>query len=1025
MDGFPEQEQPAGHAYEFSDEEALEARFPPQPNRHDGAFSTIGSSDMAHIVGIDRNDYSDEDIKVVYEIVVRAETILAEELTPSSRLPTHALFLAYDEILAEYGLDPSERHISKLVFMVGGVKGQKSLMDKFKAVMARMNITLAIEEPQASGSEHEYRQDHIGSDADNPRNVDDEYTSTAYAGEAESTDYKSGSDYAPDISTESLDVAQERHLADKAVAFRKRHHAQFLAVATLRQWHDTAHYVKYLCAQSDATREAELREVLEDQFHIWRAAAAAAETAHATPDNAHPNAYSKRTERIAIRAHEILSTKKALMKWRQSLQDEYRKSRDARLLANQRARQEYDNDDFKENPQLAHLAQRAHRNLVLSRAFTSWSNRVEEEGVKAEVAAKAYEMSLKARAFGFARNRSVMDDMRKALASKAGNSVDSPASQAVSPDIKQPELPAPAFTKPISAVPIPSRPRPPSQRPLSSVAISTELQTRKLPIKQSTSSAARPSTVIPVTTVPPSPVSPAGVNAEAHTSPAPPVEPVLVNKPAQDADTSDDNQLDEQTMLARRHILRMRYFGAWETYTGENIVKVKEFGEEMRNQRVTQSISIWREQAASRPQQAMECEIEFEESKSYRRAAELIPKWRKKTGREAHRCEKVLEHYAERAEYYYKTTKALPVLRGKIEQANQREKLLGLYAERTNYYLRTTQALLAWRERAQEASQTHQLNESYGERANYYYRTRSTLSAWQQRTKQRRKQQLREAHLETRRTVKRGMGERCIQQWRNKLEPSYGRFEVMNVALGEALGDREWRQTSQAFTIWRRRAQKRIETAATGDTMLKQKAMDQWQDKAALHRDLKAEAEEHWEIKAKSRMLKNWNLGSLQNANRPEMAANALEKKERRLLRQIFETWYGRTADKLVPVELPDGTYRNVGQVVEGARQQAVEQQARGFLHTWRAAAVAAEADSRVSQAQNEAYAPTPGRPQLLLGSFAATRQNWTTTPLAPVPSHARWQARDSAMGRSEFGARVGRSERAKNPKNLRVSWAA
>ncbi|KAI0485792.1 hypothetical protein F4859DRAFT_472425 [Xylaria cf. heliscus] len=1021
MDRFPRQEQPAGDASDFSDDEGFHPRVPSRQSRHDGAFSTIGSSDMAHIVGIDRNEYSDEDIKIVYEIVVRAETILAEELTPSSRLPTHALFLAYDEILAEYGLDPSERHISKLVFMVGGVKGQKSLMEKFQAVMARMNITLAIEEPQASGSERDYRH-HVGSDAEDLRVIGDEYTATTHAGEAETNGYRSGFGYAPDAPTESLDAAQERHLADKAVAFRKRHHAQFLAVAILRRWHNTAYYVNYLSAQSDATREAVLIEALEDHFHMWRAVAV--ETEQAAPNNTHPNAYSKRTERIAIRTHEILLTKKALIKWRQSLQDEYRKSRDAKLLADRLARQAYDDDDFKENPQLARLAQRAHRNLVLSRAFSSWSNRVEEEGAKAEVAATAYEMNLKAKALGFARNRSVIDDMRKLLASKVGNSVNPTGGQVISPDTRQPELPAPALSKAAPAVSIPFRPPPPSRPPLSSIAIVTQLQARKSPVPQSTCSAERPSTVIPISTIPSAPAPPEGASPEAHTSPTPPEKPVIISKPTEDANTSDDDQLDERTMLARRHILRMRYFGAWETYTSENIAKVEEFEEEKQNQRVMWSISTWREQAASRPQQAADCEIEFEETRSYRRAVETVPKWRGRASREAHRRGKVLEHYAERADYYSKTTKALPVLRGKTEQANQREKLLGLYAERTNYYLRTTQALSIWRERAQEASQTHHLHECYGERANYYYRTRTTLSTWRQRTKQRRKEKLREAHLETRRKVKRGMGERCINQWRNKLEPSYERYEIMNVALGEALEDREWRQASQAVTTWRRRAQARANAAVTGDTMLKQKAMDQWQDKTALHRDLEVEAEEHWELKAKSRTLKNWNLSSLQNANRPEMVANALEKKERKLLRQRFETWYSRTADKLVPVQLPDGTYRNVGQVVENARQQAVEQRARGFLDSWRTATVAAEADSRAGQVQNEAYAPTPGRPRLLLGSFA-TRQNWTTTPLAPVPSYAGWQGRDSRMGRSEFGTRVGRSERAKNPKNLRVSWAA
>ncbi|KAI0539154.1 hypothetical protein GGR58DRAFT_465393 [Xylaria digitata] len=1019
MNEFSEQEEPTGDIPDFSDDEALQPlrpHFQPQSSRHDSIFSTIGSSDMAHVVGIDRNEYSDEDIKIVYEIVVRAETILAEELTPSSRLPTHALFLAYDEILAEYGLDSSERHLSKLVFMVGGVKGQKSLMDKFKAVMARMNITLAIEEPQGSGSESENREGYrLGSDTEDLRTIDDEYPSNAHINEAEFNGYRLGSNYAPGLSTEPLDIAKERHLAGKAESFRKRHHSQLLAVATLRRWHNTAHYVNYLCAQSDATREVELRETLEDKFHIWRTLAN--EAAHAAPNNVPPNVYSKRTERIAMRAHEILAMKRALIKWRQSTQDEYRKSRETRLLADQLARQEYEDDDFKENPELARLAQRAHRNLVLSKAFTTWSNRVEEEDAKAEVAAKAYEMSLKVKALGLARNRSAINGMRELLARNTSGAVDSSAGQVVVPDSGHSESLTPAVTKPTSVALMPSKPRPPSERPLSSVDIATQLQTRSLAKNQPTPSTVRPSTVIPITTGPSITTSVDNVGVRNRTFVSP-VEPTLSKQPIGDSNPSDDDQLDERTMLARRHILRMRYFGAWERYTSDNIAKVGQFGQETQNQRVTQSVSTWRNQTASRQQQASELNVEFEETRSYRRVAQTIPKWREKAGREAHRRERVLEYYAERAEYYQKTTKALPVLRGKTEQAEQKEKLLGRYAERTNYYLRTTQALLIWRERAQDVSQKHQLQENYGERADYYYRTRGTISAWQRKTKQRRKERLKEAHLETRRIVKRKMGERCIRQWRGQLEPSYQRYEILNVVLMDALEDREWRQASRAFTTWRHRAQERSEAAATGDAMLQQKAMEKWREKAAFYRGMEAEAGEHWEIKAVSRALKNWNLGSLQGANRPEMVVNALEKKERRLLRQGFETWYGRTADKLVPVELPNGTYRSVGQVVEGAQQQTIKQQARGLLHTWKAAA----ADSRASQVRDEVYAPTPGRPHLFLGSF---NRRETTTPLAPVPSYVRWQGRDSAMGRSEFGARVGRSERTKNPKNLRVSWAA
>ncbi|KAI1148258.1 hypothetical protein F4825DRAFT_434641 [Nemania diffusa] len=1027
---FPGQEQPTGDFSDFSDDEALQPQFQPPPSRHGSLFSTIGSSDMAHLATIDRNEYSDEDIKIVYEIVTRAETILAEDLTPTSRLPTHALFLAYDEILAEYGIDPSERHISKVVLMVGGVKGERSLLDKFKAVMARMHITLAIEEPQGSEGEHEDREGPlVANGAEDHRMMDDEHIPNAHIDEAESNDYKASSDHVPDLSIEALSETRERHLRNKAEAFRKKHHTQFLAVATLRRWHNSTQQANYLSAQSDAIREAEMIEGLEEKFNIWRAKSTKA--TYAAPDSIPPNAFSKRTERVAIRAHEILLAKKALIGWRQSTWDEYCKNRNAQLLADQRARQEYEEEDFKENPHLARLAQRAHRNLVLSRAFATWSNRAEEEVAKAEVAAKAYEMSLKAKALGFARNRSVIDSMRQLLASKTGGAVDSTTSQVAAPEPQPPVLPVPAIpaiTNPISAAPIPSRPHLPSTRPLSSAAIATQLQTRRRAEKHTASSAARPSTIIPVTTVPPDPppVEEVDARARASASASASVEPVVVADsteaadPTEDADPSDDDELDERTMLARRHILRMRYFGAWEKYTSENLAKVAQFREERQDQRLSQSVSTWRDQVTSKRQQAVDVRFDFEDNRSYQRGANAVTKWRQRSGREEHRRAKVLEYYAERAEYYSKTTKALPVLRGKAAQAEQKDKLLALYADRTNYYLRATQALSTWRERAQQVSEVHQLQEHYGERADYYYRTRNTVSTWQQKTKQRRKESLREAHLETRRIVKRGMGERCIRQWRNKLVPSYERYELMNVALMNATEDREWRQTSQAFTEWRRRAQERNEAAVTGDDMLMHKALEQWRNKAALHRDFEAGAGEHWEVKAKSRALKSWNLSSLQSANRPEMVAKALEKKGRKLLRQGFETWYGQTADMLVPVQLPDGTYRNVGQVVEGARQQAVEHQARGFLDTWRAAA----ANRPANPVQQEEYAPTPGRPRLLLGSYLGRRE--MTTPLAPVPSHLRWQDRDSAMRRSDFGARVGPSERtARNARNLRVSWAA
>lgn len=957
----------------------------------------------------------------MYEIVVRAEAILAEELTPSSRLATHALFLAYDEILPEYDLDPSERHISKLVFMVGGVKGYNTLMDKFKHVMAQMNITLAIEGPQDSGDEqghplddyannpNAFKGQRVGGNVKNAYIIDDDgYTSNTRTGDDESDGYKSSSDSIPEFSTESVDTDKERHLADKAAAFRRSHYIQLSAVPILRRWHNVSSYVDNLCAQAESCRDEALVDGICDRFRTWRALAVVA--AGAAPDKVPPNIFSKRTERIAIRAHEIYLIKKTIAKWRHSTQIEARKRRDAKLLGDRQTVQEWDGEDFKENSQLARLAQRAHRNLVMSRAFSAWSNRAEEEAAKSGVAAKAYEMGLKVKALGFSRKGSAMDIMRRLLVSKTSGPSDAPISTDINTAPKRTVTTSMAeaidHEVPKSAPELHTLP----SRPSSNMATMSGPETRTSGEPHPISSTVRPATVIPTVSKPP-PVAPTSVASCAASIAASSMEPRPPDKTVEETEVSDNDQLDERTMLARRHILRMRYFGAWEKHTGENITRVEQFEEERQRQRLKHSVSTWRSQVASARQQVAERKIDFEEINSYERATKAVSKWRERTSRE-HRRGQTLQDYAERAKYYQRATKAIPILREKAEQAGQKEKLLGSYAERTNYYLRTTQALSAWRERAQDVSQLHQLQQYYGERADYYYRTRDTLIMWEKRAKRKRKERLREAHLATRRIVKRGMGERCIKKWRNKLEPSYERYEIMNVALAEAIEDREWRQTSQALNTWRLRAQEHEDAITIGDDMLVQKALVRWQEKTALQRDMQAEASEHWDIKLKSRALKKWNLSSLQSANRPEMVANALEKKERRLLRQGFETWYGRTADKLVPVQLPNGAYMNVGQVVEGARRRATEDQARNFMHTWRATA-----NSR-AQEMDDVYAPTPGRPRLLLGSFGRIE---TTTPLAPVPSRSHWQGRDSTMGRSDFTARASRSER---PKNLRVSWA-
>ncbi|KAK1761486.1 Sfi1 spindle body protein-domain-containing protein [Echria macrotheca] len=88
-------------------------------------------------------DYSDDDIRLVEEIVRLAESLypaLPEEI----RLPTNALFKAAEQVLPSHGYDGDNppNNISRLIFKIGGQRSGETLGDKFQAVLASMNIHL-------------------------------------------------------------------------------------------------------------------------------------------------------------------------------------------------------------------------------------------------------------------------------------------------------------------------------------------------------------------------------------------------------------------------------------------------------------------------------------------------------------------------------------------------------------------------------------------------------------------------------------------------------------------------------------------------------------------------------------------------------------------------------------------------------------------------------------------------------------------------------------------------------------------
>lgn len=82
------------------------------------------------------------DITLLHEIVAAGEAIFIS-LPERERLPTAALFSAADDVLPRHGFALEDvPHVSKLLFQIGGTRGQGSLLDKFRTVLSGMGIEL-------------------------------------------------------------------------------------------------------------------------------------------------------------------------------------------------------------------------------------------------------------------------------------------------------------------------------------------------------------------------------------------------------------------------------------------------------------------------------------------------------------------------------------------------------------------------------------------------------------------------------------------------------------------------------------------------------------------------------------------------------------------------------------------------------------------------------------------------------------------------------------------------------------------
>ncbi|KAB8294170.1 hypothetical protein EYC80_009610 [Monilinia laxa] len=141
------------------------------PSTRDGAATSWFTTDEPY--------YTDDDLVILHDIVVRAQQILPT-LPSRDRLPTNALFRSYYEILPRVGIDTDhDNRYARLLFKIGNLRDfNGTLFEKFEEVLARRGITLEFDTDS-----HEYLR---SSKVTSPEIADNKESDTLYNDENDS-----------------------------------------------------------------------------------------------------------------------------------------------------------------------------------------------------------------------------------------------------------------------------------------------------------------------------------------------------------------------------------------------------------------------------------------------------------------------------------------------------------------------------------------------------------------------------------------------------------------------------------------------------------------------------------------------------------------------------------------------------------------------------------------------------------------------------------------------------------------------
>ncbi|KAI1262365.1 hypothetical protein F5Y18DRAFT_398146 [Xylariaceae sp. FL1019] len=808
--------------------------------------SSVHLSRLLRGDNLTRSDYSDDDISIVWEIIQRAETILAEDLTPSSRLHTHALFLAYGEVIRERDLDPHERHLSKLVFMIGGIKTDQTLQEKFHDAMQRLDITIVHEGPEQSGS----------IDGDDTKSVAESYQESHPESQPES--YPDEGDE-PDGDKEKLLAALAKGFSDRrtkaqAINMLRARHAEQSESPPERppesypqsypESRDESHDDDY-DDEPDSDKEKLLAQLAQG-FSDRRDKAQAVSMMRTRQSESHPQSYPENRDESHDDDYDDepdSDKEKLLAQLAQGFSDRRDKAQAVSMMRNRQSEsypQRYSevhpetrDDDFEEpdsdkENRLAALAQGFSDRRAKAQAVNMMRNRHLESHPESYVEScdesdESYddehdddqeehgdkEKLLAALAQGYSSYRTKIQAVNTLRTHRFKSAAEANFRRQ-----------ADAFANAVTGYRAKEH-----LTTWRSQAVAVEQQ--RAVIAEQLAERARDE------------AQRAREDEDFEDDPylARIAQKTHENLSMSRALAKWSNRAEEEaeTQLARRHMLRTRYFGILMDYTKMQTSKVEQFKEDTQIKRARHALSTWRNRAAAQEQQAWENQMEIEETRNHQQFEVGLYKWRG-TAHQARAKESTLVDYARGCEFYQKTTRALPVMAKKAEEAQKKDELMALYAYRADYYYKTTHAISGWRKKAQEVAKKRQLQEHYAERADYYYKTTHAIADWRPEAKRVRKERLKEAHLETRRMVKKGMGARCVTQWQDKVEESNRYIQELNHRLEIALERKEYRQKSNALSTWRLRARERDAAAAASEAYAKQKALEQLRQRPEVER---------------------------------------------------------------------------------------------------------------------------------------------------------------------------------------------